>query len=58
MLAVTADTNIYVSGLNFRGSPRRLLELAEAGGLRLSISDAIIEETKRVLREKFKWTTR
>jgi len=52
---VTADTNIYISGLNFSGPPRRFLNLARAGGIRLAISEAVMEETLRVLREKFHW---
>ena len=56
MLRVVADTNIYVSALNFGGAPLRLLKLAEAGGVRLVISDAVLDETARVLlREKFAW---
>jgi putative PIN family toxin of toxin-antitoxin system len=53
--SVTADTNIYISGLNFSGPPRRFLNLARAGGIRLAISEALMEETLRVLREKFHW---
>ena len=55
MLRVVADTNIYVSALNFGGVPLALLELAEAGGVRLITSDAILDETERVLRDKFAW---
>ncbi len=57
MLSVTADTNIYISALNFGGLPRRFLNLVEAGGpIRLAISDAIVVEICEVLRrEKFCW---
>lgn len=55
MHSVTADTNIYISGLNFSGPPRQFLNLARAGGIRLAISEAVMEETLRVLREKFHW---
>ena len=57
MLSVTADTNIYISALNFGGLPRRFLNLAETGGaFRLAISDAIVVEIGKVLRgEKFRW---
>lgn len=57
MLSVTADTNIYISALNFGGLPRRFLNLAETGGaFRLAISDAIVVEIGKVLRgEKFHW---
>lgn len=56
MLRVVADTNIYISALNFGGMPERLLRLAEAGAVRLVTSDAILEEVAKVLRdEKFAW---
>lgn len=56
MLSATADTNIYISAFNFGGLPRRFLELGAAGDFRLDISDAILNETLRVLRDKFQWT--
>ena len=55
MLWVTADTNIFISGLNFRGKPFELLTLARAGQIELAMSDAIMSEIKRVLSLKFKW---
>jgi uncharacterized protein len=56
VLRITADTNIFISGLNFAGNPRRILNLAEAGVIRLSVSDAILDEIASVLRrEKFGW---
>ena len=56
MLRVTADTNILVSGLNFRaGKPARFLQLARAGTINLTISQPIIEETTEVLARKFDW---
>lgn len=56
MLRVTADTNIYISALNFGGIPRRFLRLAEAGGIQLLTSDDIIAEVATVLRrDKFAW---
>ncbi len=56
MLSVTADTNIYISALNFGGNPRKILELAEEGGIRLAMSDAIIAEICKVLRgDTFQW---
>ncbi len=59
MLRVTADTNIYISALNFGGLPRRFLDLAEAGAIRLAISDAILDEIATVLRgRKFAWPER
>ncbi len=56
MLSVTADTNIYVSALNFGGPPDKLLDLARAGEIRLAISDEIREEVVRILQLKFGWS--
>jgi putative PIN family toxin of toxin-antitoxin system len=56
VLRVTADTNVIISGLNFSGPPRRVLELAEEGEIKLAVSDAILDEVAKVLRrEKFGW---
>ncbi len=53
MIRVTADSNIYISALLFGGPPDDILKLAEAGEIHLSISDAILKEVGRVLRDKF-----
>ena len=55
MKSATADTNIYISGFRFGGLPERFLDLAEEGEFRLDVSDAILQETLRVLCEKFQW---
>ena len=55
MLGVTADANVYVSALAFGGKPLQILEIASQGLIRLSISDAILQETIRVLGGKFRW---
>jgi putative PIN family toxin of toxin-antitoxin system len=52
---VTADTNIYISGLIFGGLPRQFLKAAEAGRFRLAISGALMEELYGTLRAKFAW---
>jgi putative PIN family toxin of toxin-antitoxin system len=49
LISVTADTNIYISGLNFGGKPRQFLMLAENRIFRLDISEAIMAEIQRVL---------
>ena len=54
---VTADTNIYISALNFGGNPERILMLARAGVLELAISDMILSEIARVLTLKFHWAS-
>ena len=55
MLRVTADTNVYVSALAFGGKPLQILEMAAQGLIRLSTSDAILQETIRVLGDKLQW---
>lgn len=55
MISATADSNIYVSGLEFGGLPERFLQLARDGAFRLDISESIKREVLRVLREKFEY---
>ena len=45
MIRVTADSNIYISALQFGGTPLRLLELALKGEIEIAISPAILNET-------------
>jgi len=54
---VTADTNIYISGIQYAGLPRRFLDLARMGAFRLDISPAIMQEVLRVLRRKFEYSS-
>ncbi len=56
MIVVTADTNIYISALNFSGAPRRFLIEAIAGSVRLAVSAPILDEIEGVLRDKFSWS--
>ena len=56
MIRVTADSNIYISALHYGGPPDRLLDLARAGVIHLTISDEILAEVSRVLRDKFGWS--
>jgi uncharacterized protein len=57
VLRITSDTNVIVSALNFLGNPSRILDLAEAGEIRLAVSDHILNEVNRVLlRPKFGWS--
>lgn len=55
MLRVTADSNIYISALNFEGLPDQLLDLARGGAIQLAVSQAILDEVARVLSDKFGW---
>lgn len=56
MLRVTADSNFYISALHFGGPPDDFLNLARAGCIQLTISDAIVDEVTRILRLKFRWS--
>jgi putative PIN family toxin of toxin-antitoxin system len=53
---VTLDTNIYISALEFGGTPLRLLRMAVDHIIEVAISQPIIDETRRVLRNKFGWS--
>jgi len=50
---VTLDTNVYVSALQF-GS-MRLLHMAIDGDIEIAVSEPILSEVIRVLRDKFQW---
>jgi putative PIN family toxin of toxin-antitoxin system len=53
-MQVVADTNIVVSGLLWRGNPRRILDAARDGIIALFTSALLLEELEDVLsREKF-----
>ena len=56
MPSATLDTNIYVSALVYGGTPLRLLHLAIDGDLDVAVSQPILDETLRILREKFGWS--
>ena len=56
MIVATADSNIYVSALNFDGVPLEFLNAARAAAFRLAISEALIAEIRNVLRGKFGWS--
>ena len=56
MPSATLDTNIYVSAFVYGGTPLRLLHLAIDGDLEVAISQPILDETIRILREKFGWS--
>lgn len=56
MIRATTDTNVVVSALKFGGIPRRILDLADSGLIKLAVSPAILEEIADVLqREKIGW---
>ncbi len=54
-MRVVLDTNVIVSGLNFPGNERMVLELALRGRFELYSSTFILEEAAGVLTRKFDW---
>jgi putative PIN family toxin of toxin-antitoxin system len=56
VIVVTADTNVYVSGLEFGGIPLAFLEHARAGAFRLAVSGPLLAEVREVLCIKFAWS--
>jgi uncharacterized protein len=54
-MRVVLDTNIIVSGLNFTGKEREVLDLAQLGRYEIFLSFFILDEVERVLRRKFIW---
>src|SRR5882724_6685678 len=53
---IVADTNIYISALNFAGTADEVLALGRAGIIEVFISPPILEEIEGVLLRKFRWT--
>jgi len=57
VIRVTPDTNILVSGLVYqRGNPYKLLRMALAGEINMTVSQAILDEMADVLARKFNMT--
>jgi predicted nucleic acid-binding protein len=50
---VTPDTNVYVSAFQFGGM--RLLHMVVNRDIEVAVSQPILEEVIRVLRDKFEW---
>lgn len=48
-MRVVIDTNIWVSGLLWRGTPWKLLRLAEQGKIELCMAPAMLNELEKVL---------
>jgi len=53
---VVADTNVYISALNFAGTADEVLALGRADVIQMFISQPILDEIERVLTRKFRWT--
>jgi putative PIN family toxin of toxin-antitoxin system len=57
MIEVVLDTNVIVSGLNFPTSnPAKIMRLVASGEITNFISGHILNETNRILLDKFFWT--
>jgi hypothetical protein len=55
VISATLDTSVYIRALHFGGPATVIFGHARAGNIRIDISDAILAETIRVLRDKFQW---
>jgi putative PIN family toxin of toxin-antitoxin system len=55
LTSATLDSSVYVRALHFGGPGALLIGHARAGRIRIDISDPIVDETMRVLRDKFSW---
>lgn len=55
MISATLDISVYIRALHFSGRAAVIIGHARAGSIRIDISDAIVAETIRVLRDKFQW---
>jgi putative PIN family toxin of toxin-antitoxin system len=53
LISATLDTNIHIRAFNFGGPAALLFGYPRSGKLRIDISEAILQETADVLREKF-----
>jgi putative PIN family toxin of toxin-antitoxin system len=52
---VVIDTNVIVSGLNFSGNERQVLELGREEKIEVYLSSYIVAEVERILQNKFVW---
>lgn len=56
MIRVVADTNVYISALNFGGIADEVLALGRRQAITIFISSPILKEIEGVLIRKFKWS--
>ncbi len=52
---VVIDTNVFVSGLTFKGKPREVLDLVWKGEIEAYISPFILRELEETLKKDFDW---
>ena len=56
MIRVVADSNVYISALNFGGVADEILALGRRQVIALFVSPSILKEVEGVLVRKFKWS--
>lgn len=54
-MRAVANTNVYISALNFGGTAEEVLALGRAQAVQLFISPSILKEIEGVLLRKFHW---
>jgi putative PIN family toxin of toxin-antitoxin system len=52
----SVDSSVYIRALHLGGPAALLIGHAKAGNIRIDLSDPILDETLRVLRDKFGWS--
>ena len=57
-MRAVADTNVYISALNFGGTAEEVLALGRAEVVELFVSSAILKEIEGVLIRKFQWSAK
>ena len=55
-MRAVADTNVYISALNFGGTAEEVLALARVHAIELFVSPSILAEVEGVLLRKFHWS--
>ncbi|MCP4425578.1 MAG: putative toxin-antitoxin system toxin component, PIN family [Chloroflexi bacterium] len=55
-LRIVFDTNVYISAALFGRRAERVMQLASVGRVQLLVSEAILSELRRKLREKMAWS--
>jgi putative PIN family toxin of toxin-antitoxin system len=53
-MAVVLDSNLWISAFIFRGRPLELVKKGLDGSLDIVVSQSIMDETLRVMKDKFR----
>ena len=54
-MRLVLDTNIFISSLNFGGTPDLIMKEVYDGKIEVVISNEILDELGKVLKDKFNW---